>query len=803
MNWADDFLKDVTHAGRSLLRSPAFSVTAILTIALGIGANTAVFSVIHTVLLDPLPFRDSHRLVHIAETHPEFPSFQVAAPDFVDWQRLATSFETISGYTFQAMNKWTILGDGEPQSVQVLQASHSLFPMLGIRLLLGRTYTAEEERNKAPVVVLHESLWRRKYGSDPSIIGRQIRIVDWPVTVIGIVAARQAQPSWGEIWMPFSFLDPGLSETRRFHTLEVVARLKPGITVEQAQSEMTGIASNLARSFPETNGRIGVSVLPLGSWMTGSVRPSLLMAWAAVSLVLLLACANVAHLVLVRTVYRSREIALRGALGAGSARLTRFLLAESVTLAAAGGVLGMLTARFTLPVLLRLATNEIPRMDSVALSPMALVFGGAATVLCAGLFALPAIFHSQRLDLYLVIKQAGALTFGHRRSWFGASIIAAEIALAFVVLTGAALLYRSFTALLDEETGFDASDVLAVDVPLAIDWRKSAQVFDQRVAPALRAIPGVISVGAVNCAPMTLRSSEASRFASRFGIVGRSFPPGQFPVAQVRWTTPDYFRTLRIPLKQGRLFAEADMGKPGYIINETLARRFFPNQDPVGQQILMGVTGPNPDKAPIIGVVGDVRDVGLDVEAAPTLYSAAVSNRMTVLLRASVPPSSLIPAVRSAIRSTTPDAPITLLAPLEEVVDASVALRRFALELIGAFALLAMLLTAIGVYGVISYSLSHRTDEFAIRFALGAEPRHVRRHILRNFALPTIGGLLSGAALSYALAWTLRTQLYKLSPVDPMAFTVAAIALILLVLGAAVRPAARLAAISPNAILRE
>jgi predicted permease len=803
MDWVRDFITDATHAGRSLLRSPAFSATSILTIALGIGANTAVFSVIHAVLLDPLPFRDPERLVHIAETHPDFPSLQVAAPDLFDWQRTATSFEAMAGYTFQAMNKWTILGDGEPESVQVLQASHSLFEMLGIRPLLGRTYTAEEEASKAPVVVLNETLWRRKYGSDPSIIGRKIRLVDWPVTVIGIVGARQAQPSWGEVWMPLSFLDTALTESRRFRPLEVIARLKPGVTLEQAQAQMTGIAGNLARSFPETNGRTGASVLPLTSWMTGPVRPSLLMAWTAVSLVLLVACANVAHLILVRTVHRSREIAVRAALGAGSARLTSFLFAESLTLAAVGGIIGVLAARLSLPVLLRLAANEIPRLEVDSLSPTALAFGAGAAVLCACLFALPAIFHSRKLDVYQIIKQGSGLTFGRRRYWFGASIITAEIALAFVVLTGAGLLYRSFSALLEEDTGFDSRGVLAVDVPLALDWRESAKVFDQKVAPALRAIPGVTSVGAVNCAPMTLRPSEASRFSSRFGIVGRTFEPGQFPMAQVRWITPDYFRTLQIPLKRGRAFTEADMGKPGYIINEALARRFFPNQDPVGQHILMDVTGPKPDAVPIIGVAADIRDLGLDTEPVPTLYSASVSNRMTVLIRTGVRASSLIPAVRAAIRKSSPDAPITLLAPLEEVVEASLALRRFALELLGIFAALATVLTAVGVYGVISYTVSHRTDEFAIRFALGAERRHVRNLILGGFALPTLGGLLAGGALAYAFGWALRTQLYKLSPTDPSAFAVSGIALLLLVLASALRPAMRLKSISPAAILRE
>lgn len=803
VNWLQDFFKDLGYAWRSLMRTPVFAATAILTIALGIGVNTAVFSVIHTVLLDPLPFRDPGKLVHVAETHPEFPAFQVAAPDFYDWQRMSKSFDGLAAYTFQEMNKWTILGDGEPEPVQTVQASYRLFPLLGVQPLLGRWYSGDEEARKAPVILINESLWRRKYGADPSIIGRRIRLVDWPVTVIGVVSKHQAQPPWADVWMPLSFLDPALTQTRRFHALEVIGRVKSGITMEQAHAEMKGIAASLGRSFPETNGIIGAAVIPLSSWTTGEIRPALLIAWAAVSLVLLLACANVAHLVLVRTVHRSREMAVRVALGAGTSRLTRFLLAENLAVAAAGGVAGALLAHLFLPWLTQSAGGEIPRLDSPSLTLAAFLFGTALAVLCSILFALPALFHSRRLDIQQVIKQSSGVSMGHRRSWFGSSIIAAEIALALVVLTGAGLLYRSFVVLLNEETGFDRNGVLAVEIPLALDWQQSAKVFEQQVAPRLRAIPGVVSVSAANCGPMMLKSTETSRFSTRFGIVGQVFDPGSYPVAQLRWTTPGYFDTLHIPLKAGRLLTEADIGKPAYLINEALARRYFPHQDPVGRQILNGVTGPSPQASPIAGVVGDVRDLGLDLEPRPTLYQLAVSNRMTVLIRAQVAPASLIAPVREAIRAVNPDAPITTNAPLENIIRTSLARRRFALQLLGVFAVLAALLTAVGVYGVISYSLSQRSSEFAIRMALGAGRGHLTRLILRGFAIPAAAGILAGAWLAYLFARTLRTQLYKLSPADPGVLSACALALLVLVAASALRPAARAASISPMSVPRE
>ncbi len=803
MHWLEEFVGDSRYAIRSLFRSPAFTATAILTIALGIGVNTAVFSVIHAVLLDPLPFRDPERLVHIAETHPDFPSFQVAAPDVVDWQRLATSFDGISAYTFQAVNVWTILGDGEPEQVHVVQASQGLFGMLGVRPLLGRTYTEAEEVQKVPVVVISESLWRRKYAANPAIIGRKIRLVGWPVTVIGVVAARHAEPVWADVWMPLTFLDRALTESRRFRALEVVARLKPGVPIERAQVEMMGIASNLAKSYPDSNGRVGVSVIPLSSWMTGEVKPELLIAWAAVSLVLLLACANVAHLVLVRTAHRSRELAVRAALGAGSGRLIRFLMVENLAVASAGGLLGAFLAWVSLPVLLRLAANEIPRLDSVSLSSPALIFGGCATLLCAIIFGLPALLRSSKLELHHVIKQSGGFSAGHRRSLFGAFIIAAEVALAFMVVAGAGLLYRSFALLLDEKMGFDSHGVLAVDVSLDLAGNQAAKVFEQRVGPALRALPGVTDVAAANCGPMMLPRTGTSRYSTRFGIEGRTFPPGSFPFAQYRWTTPEYFRTLNIPLRRGRLFTARDIGKKGYVINEALARRFFPDSDPIGQRILYGVNGPNPESIQIIGVVGDTRDLGLDIEPSPTLYSLGVSGRSMLLIRSGVEPASLIPAVRRLLRASNPNAPITRIAPLDEIVKSSLAPRRFALELLLVFAILAAVLTAVGVYGVVGYALSQRTREFAIRFALGAERGQVRHLVLCDFGVPAFVGLLAGTWLAYLCAQALRSQLYKLSPADPVVLGLSAVGLLTLVLVSALRPAAKAAAISPTGLLRD
>ena len=777
---------------RSLLRTPAFTLAAVLTIAMGIGVNMAVFTVIHQVLLDPLPFRAPERLVHLGQTHPDFPAMQVTAPDFADWQRQTRSFEGLAAYTFQAMNKWNIRhGSGERSEVQVVQCSASLFPLLGARPLLGRFYTADEERQSAPVVVIHESLWRGKFNADPAIIGRKVELVSWPVTVVGVIRAGEAQPMWGEVWMGLGFLDKALVESRRFHALEVIGRLKPGVTIAQAQAELSGVARVLAREHPEMNGRFGASVSPLGGWITADASPALWIAGAAVALVWLLACANVAHLILVRTLDRNSEFAVRAALGASTARLAKLVLLENLIIALAGGALGALLASFTLPLLLRLAP-EIPRLQSTALSPTAFACGLAATLFCSALVAVPSLLRLRQADLHQATKP--------RPARFGSLVIAAEVALALAVVSTAALLCRSFLNLMNEDPGFRSANVTAMDWSvLAPTWAESQKLYRQQVEPALRALPGVTNVTAVNTPPLALRRSETTRFATRFGIVGQPLDRAAAPVAQARWTTPSYFATLGIPLTRGRLFTEQDWTQPGYVVNEAFVRRYFPQRDPVGQQLLIGVNTPNPQQVPIIGVVADVRDLALDLAPLPTIYSLNVSTRMTILIEGSVNARDL----QSALRAATPDAMLQLRGPLDTLRAQSVALRRFALELLMAFAGLAAVLTVIGVYGVVSYTLRLRAREFAIRFALGAESVEVRRVLARHYLIPALAGLAGGVWLAITAAMALRSQLYQLAPADPLTLGVSGFMLLLLLSVAAWRPAAQAAAISPASLLRQ
>jgi predicted permease len=777
---------------RALLRTPAFTAAAVVTIALGIGANIGVFTVLQQVLLDPLPYRDPGRLVHIGQTHPDFPAMQVSAPDFFDWQKMATSYSDIAAHTFQAMNKWRMRGDdGQMHEVHIVQASAGMFPMLGVQPMLGRLYTQEEEREKQAVVMISESLWRNRLNGDPKVIGRQIRLMDWPVTVVGVVRQAEILPSWGDVWMGLGFLDIALTESRRFHALEVMARLKPGVSVERAQAEMSAIARTLGERYPDMNARFGAVVTPLSGWITREASPTLVIAAAAVALVLLLACANVAHLVLVRTVGRTSEFAVRLALGASASRLARLVLVENLLVALAGGALGTALAIAILPLLLRLAP-EIPRLAKTSVSPAALGFGLIAALAAAVLAAAPSLLQALRSDLHQSSKQ--------QRPGFGRWLVAAELALGLAVIATAALLGRSFAMLLQEEPGFRSQGVLAVEwSEYRPNAKDSEKAFRQQIAPALRALPGVVSVAAVNVAPQALRLSETNRFTNRFGLAGQPWQASETPVAQMRWITPEYFSTLGIPLRQGRLLDERDYGQDRLLVNEALARRYFAAQSPVGRKIVMNVGTPHPNEAEVAGVVGDVRDLGLDARPQPSIYLLNISTRMTILVKGVASPRE----VAAALRAVAPNAVIRMHGALDNLRWESLALRRFSVILVAAFAVLAGVLTTVGVYGVVSYTLRLQARDFAIRFALGAEPRDVRRALVREFALPAFGGLLIGVWLAISAASALKTQLYKIAPTDPWVLTGSAAVLLAIVVLSALRPVLETTAISPASLLRQ
>ena len=794
-------MHSLRQAIRALRRRPAFALAAILTVALGVGANTVVYQVIYAVLLRPLPFRDPGRLMQVWETTPVLPQLQISVPDFEDWRNQTHSFAHLAAYTFQAMNRITLVGPGEPEVVQATNATADLFPTMGIQPLLGRGISAADERGKRPVALIGEKLWRRRFAADPALIGRTIHLETLSFTVIGVVPTRQAFPEWADVWLPFSWIDPELPATRKYHPLEAIARLKPGVTEAQAQTEMRALASRLATEHRDTNGTVGAYVVPLARQITGDVRPALLLVWSAVGLVLLMACANLAHMLLARMLDRRQEMAIRVALGAGRGRLMRMVFTESLLLALVGGVAGAALAVAAGGILQRMAQGRIPRLEVLGFAGPVPMFALISSILCGLLFALPACAQAFRVQA----GPAAGRSMSKPRSPLGSILIAAEVAMAFVVLTGATLLVRSFIGLLNEDPGFQAKGVLAMEVPMPssrYDWKKTARFLNTRLLPSVRALPGVQIAAAANCAPMSLALTAHSRYATRFGIEGRAFEPGHNPVAQFRWVTPDYFGVLGIPLKSGRWLTEADEGQPVYLINETLARRFFPHEDPAAHRLIMGVMDSHQQLIQIAGVVGDVRDMGLDEAVPPTLYLISSSPGMTVLVKTAGDPMRLAAPIRDAIHRADPEIAILKVAPVAQYVADSLARRRFALTLLAAFGGLAALLTAAGIYGLLAYSVSGRVREFGIRAALGATPANLLRMILREGASVTVPGLAVGGAISLACARLMKSLLYRLSPMDPVSLAAAVVLLMVITVLSVWLPARRAARVDPGAALR-
>ncbi len=795
-------MSEIRRAVHSILRKPAYALDALFTIALGIGANTAVYTVVRSVLLEPLPFREPKALVQVWETHPELHNLQVSVPDYLDWKKSLTSVD-LAAYTFQAMNKATLLGQGDPLEVQATNASSELFPLLGIEPTLGHAYTAQQENAKEPVVLISEQLWRRKFSSDPTIVGHPLRLDATSFTILGVVPQTQAFPVWADVWLPFSFVESELQSTRKYHPLEVIGRLKPGVSLRQAELETETVAQGLSATFSSTNGRIGALVMPLMEAVTGEVRPALVTVWIAVGLVLLIGCANLALLMMARSLDRRRDVAVRLALGASKRAAVREFFLETLMLSLAGGVLGMLAAAATLPVLRNMAQGRIPRLDTVALDAPALMFGLLISCLVALLFAVPVCWQVSYADLNQTLVAADARVSSTRGSWISSLLITFEVALSLVVLLAATMLVRSFALTLDTDPGFRPEGLLAVNAPLAQEWGKSYDMFLNRILPGLQSIPGVQEVAAVNSLPMTLASTEHTRYATRFGVAGTTTAPGQFPTAQIRWCTANYFHVLGIPLESGRLLKEADRNAPRYLVNEAFAEHFFPHQNAVGQKLLLGVVTPNPEEVEVVGVVGNIRDFGLDTEPPPTIYSVDVSPRMDVVIKTSRNSTSLVPSIAAAIRRVVPQNAIGQVRTLGDYIDSSLARQRFILSLIAIFAVLAMVLCAVGIYGVFSYSVSRRLREFGIRSALGAQKRDLLALLFLECLVVVVPGLVAGMLISLGLSHFFRALLYRVSPTDAFSYAIAVLSIFFLCSSSALLPAKGASGVDLVRLLRE
>jgi putative ABC transport system permease protein len=807
-------LHDVRYGIRMLLKSPGFTIVAVLTLALGIGANTAIFSVVQSVLLRPLPYPEPSRLVEISNSYlPIVPKIGLSAGDFTDWRRQATTVSEMSTYTSIAQGS-NLIGAGESQRVQGSYASASFFPMLGIKPVVGRSFLPEEEKaGSAPVVMLSHHLWQSQFGADPAVVNRSITLDTQRYTIIGVLPADFQFLKWADLWMPMGQFPDDLT-SHVHHNFDVIARLKPGATVSQAQAEMTNLNRQEEVAFPDTHRHWGVTVARMEAPEAGQLRSTLLVLSGAVGLVLLIACANIVNLLLVRNAARQREIALRIALGASKWRLMRQLLTEATVLSLAGGVFGLLLGLGALQALLALVPGDLATLQGIGLNRWVLAFA-AAVCLLAGLIcgALPAL-QALKTDLNDVLKQGskGASAFGSHR--IHNALVVAEVAMALVPLIGAGLLLRSFRHLLGVAPGFETDHVLTMNVPqaalspaqlsklntaqqLELGQRQSEQ-FEQ-IAAEIQALPGVHGVGGIDDMPLGSQIRQATRFL----IEGQTIPPADArPVLQFRTVSLGYFSTLNIPLLQGRFFTPDDWKLQNVVvINETMARRFWPDGDPLGKRINTCSLAPTPCWTTIIGVVGNVHQFGL--EAEPT-FDAYFSGGWTpyFVIRASSNPEALVAAVTEIIHKADATLPVTQVITMDDLLSTSVSPRRFSAVLVGIFAVLAVSLAAVGIYGVMSYVVRQRTNEIGIRMALGAQPGDVRRLVVNHGAKLTAIGVAIGLAGALALTRVLSSMLFGVKPTDPLTFSGVALLLAGVAALACYVPARRAMRVDPMVALR-
>ena len=810
--WATT-IRDIRHALRALRSSPGFTVVAAALLALGIGANTAIFSVVSAVLLRPLPFPQPDRVVLLWEdlTAVGGPARVEASPgDYVAWSERNRSFAGVAGY---ALDKYNLTGVGDPDKLTGARTSGNLFAVLGTQPLVGRILTSDDDRADAPaVVVLDERAWRSRFAADPGVVGRTIRLNGAPHTVVGVVPADFRFPDKTVALFVPSKLTPTDRELRASYFMYVVARLKPGVTMAQAQSDMTGIARQLGREFPRSNARTGVTVAALHEHLTREVRPSMAMLLAAVGLVLLIAGANLANLLLIRGATRIREIAVRQALGATSGRITRQLLTENAVLAVIGAALGVALSVPALRYLARLTPTGLPDATAPTLDVRVLLFTAGVTMLMVLGFGTAPAFAAARVDLESAIRTGGSRgTTGRGR--LRSALVVAELALTVVLVVSAGLLLRSYANVLAIEPGFDPHRLLLAETalpPLKYADTAARSAFLRAVTERVSVIPGVTAAGVANFPPLVFKGGRA--FIAAEGEP--PLPPQDISrnMAVDRTTGPGYFRALGVPVVRGRDFDDRDAqsGVPAAIVNRTFAERRWPNQDPVGRRIKFGPAGAPGLWLTVVGVVGDVREMALEKGAEPEVYLPSNQGQgvppflwpQYLVVRTAGDPLAVAAAVRAAVWSVDRDQAVSNMRTMDEVFDVELQSRNTQLTLVGAFALLAFLMAAIGLYGVLAYSVAQRLPEIGVRLALGAARSIVVAETLRGAMALAAIGIVLGLGAAFAISRGLQQWLFDVSPLDASTFAGTALLLAVMALVASAIPAARGASVDPVRVLR-
>lgn len=769
-----NLIQDIRYGARGLAGHKGFTAVAVLTLALGVGANTAIFSVVNAVLLRPLPFEQPEQLVRVFSTSASRTDFS-RPHSYLNFSDLRAQNQALAALAAYTASTAALSGVDAPEQITGVVASGDLFRVLLTKPLKGRLLAPEDEQpGGAPVVVISHGLWQRSFGGDPQIAGRMIKLDGRDREVVGVTPEDfrfEFVNGATDFWLP---IDPQANgyQQRGAIFLEAIGRLKPGISVEQANADLSVVAARLEQQYKDSNTGVGVRVTPAQGELVGDLRPTLLVLLGAVGFVLLIACANVANLTLARAAGRHQELAVRAALGAGRGRIVRQLLTESLLLAITGGLLGLVFALFGVKLLSAFVPENVPRFGETSTDLTVLGFTLGASLLTGLLFGIAPALQSSKLDLNEALKEGGRTgTDGHARKRVRSALVISEVALSLVLLVGAGLLIKSFMKLSNTDPGFNPDHTLTGSISLVTvryDTDEKIVDFYHRLVERVRTVPGVTSAGAVTPLPLTDNNTSFS-----FEVVGQPPPPpGQYLAASTRVVTPDYFVAQGIPLRQGRFFNEQDKaGGPGVVIvNEAFARRFLPGEEPLGKRLRLGI---NRTEGEIVGVVGDIRGASLAQPGAPEYYIPEVAvafGDMTLVVRTANDPASLAPALRQAVAEMDKEQMFYDVRTMDTLIGRSVARQRFSMILVGVFAVLAVLLAAAGIFSVMSSLVAQRTHEIGVRLALGAQRRDILSMVVRHGMTLTLVGVALGLAASFALTRLMSSLLYEVSAKDPVIY---------------------------------
>jgi predicted permease len=812
----ENVFADIRYAIRGCLKKPGFTSVAILTLALGIGANTAIFSVVHAVLLEPLPYRDPDRLVHIWHVPPQssFPGmtrFAVSAANFLDWQKQNHVFAEMalaSGGAFE------MTGEGKPETIIASTVTHNFFSILGVEPISGRVFVQEEDRpGRNMQIILSYKLWQSRFGSDPNAVGRTITLDGAPYLVVGVMGPKMTKPEFAQAWIPLG-LTAEEAAVRGEHHFFSIARLTPGVTIAQAQAEMNAISRRLEQTYPADDKGWGASVISMRDELVGDVRPALLMMLGAVGFVLLIACANVANLIFARTFSRRKEIGIRSALGASRGRILQPLLTESIIIAIGGGALGLFLAHFGIELLLKFFADKLPRMAEIGLSSPVLWFTVGLSLLTGILSGLLPALSMIKGDVNESLNQGlGHLDTDTGSSFTRSALVSVEVALSIVLLIGAGLMLRSLWNLQAVNPGFDSHHALTLSVQVTrrqfTASAQESQFFDQ-VLERVRALPGVEAAGAVDNLPLGGGSSQP------IAIEGRPVVPmSEQPEVAVRVVTPGYFKAMRIPLLEGRNLEQSDSADStaAVVISKAMANQFWPNQSPIGHHLKLTFS---PDKErTVVGVVGDVKQEALDSTAGiATLYwpLAAVGDSstgpwrpigMSMVVRTVNAPQTLATAVTNAVARVNSEISVDNLITLDDLIGNSLTRPDFNMQLLAIFGLLALVLCTIGIYSVLAYSVKRRMRDIGLRLAFGASFRDVAGFVISQGMKPTLAGIGIGLIAAFALGRVVSSVIYGVSSRDVATFVSATVVIVLVSFAASLIPALRATRVDPLTVLHE